>query len=264
VAYIGDVNGRMWRLDLSADATSTPKKGELVAGQIQGWSPFLLYDASTATTQPNQPIYLEPSAIFINGGPRPTLGIAFGTGDRSNLLKVPNPSVNRFFYVVDTGQTTTLHEADLRNLTPAGGVTAVGSPGPGPLGNGFFLDFASRNEKTVSTVFSTQGFLSLLTFTPDSDNPCATEGRSFRYRFFFLNGQGGYNLVTPTGTYADYRTDAGTGVASAAQLTSVDNIIDITVSSSTSGSGVSTAGPGWTETVTPVQKRTINQNWKEQ
>ncbi|HEY6148231.1 MAG TPA: hypothetical protein VIZ69_11055, partial [Thermoanaerobaculia bacterium] len=255
----GDVNGRMWRLDLTADAAASPKKGELVAGAIQGWQPFLIYDGSTATTQPNQPIYLEPSLIYINGGPRPTLGVAFGTGDRSNLLKVPNPSVNRFFYVVDNGSSTTLHESDLRNITPSGGVTAAGSPGPGPLGNGFFLDFASQNEKAVSSVFSTQGFLSLLTFTPDSNNPCATEGRSYRYRFFFLNGQGGYNLATPTGTFTDYRSDAGAGVAQGAQLTSMESINDLTISGGGAGGGPAVSN---NPTANPV--RTINQNWKEQ
>ena len=70
---------------------------------------------------------------------------------------------------------------------------------------GFFLDFASQNEKTTSSVFSTQGYLALLTFTPDANNPCSTEGSSFRYRFFFLNGTGGYNIGAQMGNYTDYR-----------------------------------------------------------
>ena len=109
-------------------------------------------------------------------------------------------------------------------------------------------------------MFSTQGFLSLLTFTPDSNNPCATEGRSYRYRFFFLNGQGGYNLATPTGTFADYRSDAGAGVAQGAQLTSMESINDLTINGGGGGAG----GPGVSNSSTANPVRTLNQNWKEQ
>ena len=45
-----------------------------------------------------------------------------------------------------------------------------------------------------------------MTFTPDSVSPCATNGSSFRYRFFFLTGTG-YNGQTDT--YADYRDTTG-------------------------------------------------------
>ena len=60
---------------------------------------------------------------------RPALGIAFGTGDRAELART-NTSVQRFYYVLDTNQATTLHEGDLRNMTPTGGVTPGGC-GPG-------------------------------------------------------------------------------------------------------------------------------------
>ena len=263
VVYFGDENGRMWRLDLTADLTSvaSPKPGELVAGMIGGWTPFMLYDASTQTvspTQKNQPVFLEPSIIYLAGGARPTLGVAFGTGDRANLLRVPNPSVNRFFFVVDNGGTTTLHEANLRNITPTGGVTPVGV-GPGPIFNGtysgLFIDFATQNEKTTSTVYSTQGYLTLITFTPDSNNPCATEGSSYRYRFFFLDGTGGYNVGSPTGNFSDYRESEGSGLASGTQSTTPDgDTIDMILCS----------GGCLKQDVVRGTIRTINQNWKEQ
>ena len=114
---------------------------------------------------------------------------------------------------MDTNQTFTATEDNLRNITPAGGVTPAGvGPGQRPHAGcattpctGYFLDFATQNEKTTSSVFSTQGFLTLITFTPDQNNPCSTDGTSYRYRFFFLTGTGGYNLAPPAGNFTDYR-----------------------------------------------------------
>lgn len=252
IVYIGDVNGRLWRLDLTADVTSSPKKGELVSGLIQGWQPFLLYDASTGgTLQPNQPIFMEPALIYLSGGVRPTLGIGFGTGNRADLLRIPNPSINRFFYVIDDGGTTTLHETDLQDITPP---VAPCTP-PCATKLGFFLPFSTPNEKATSTVSSTNGFLTLVTFTPESNNPCGTEGSSFQYRFFFLSGAGGYNIGSPTGTYADYVQTLGAGLAAAAQSTSpTGDTIDTILYS----------GGAINQVNTPGSQRTINQNWKEQ
>jgi Tfp pilus tip-associated adhesin PilY1 len=249
VVYIGDVNGRMWRLDLN------PTTGDISSGKIVGWTPFLLYDSSRLATagEANQPIYLEASAIYLSGGARPILGIAWGSGNRRDLLKVPNPSVNRFFYVIDDGSSTTLHEGDLKNITPAGGVTPAGSCSTCPTG-GYYLDYTSQNEKTTSTVYSTFGYLTLITFTPDSNNPCATDGTSYRYRFFFLNGTGGYNVGSPAGDYTDYRQTAGAGLVAAGQSSTADTTYE----------WLSRPGGQVEPDPNTNPKRSINQNWKEQ
>jgi len=220
-AYIGDQLGRMWRLDLRPDALSvtSPRAGELVGGNLT-YKPFLLYDSTTSATQKAQPIFLDPGVVYLSGGIRPTMGITWGSGDRSELA-LPNDSVARFHMVIDAGQNVTYTESDLRNITPTGGVTPVGV-GPGGDPEGYRLDFASSNEKTTSTVLSIQGFLTLITFTPDTSNPCTTEGNSFRYRFFFLSGQGGYNLTSPTGSFSDYREDVGRNLHSLSQSTDAE------------------------------------------
>jgi hypothetical protein len=254
IAHIGDVSGRMWRFDLTPDPASTPPRGELVAGALSGYEPFLLYDASTSVTAPIQPIFQEPGVIYVSGGPRPKLGVAWGSGDRAELA-LPNFNINRFHFVFDDGQTTTtFQETDLRNLTPAGGVTPSGA-GPGPDTEGFFLDFASANEKASSTVYSTVGFLTLLTFTPDQTNPCATEGNSFQYRFFFLNGQGGYNIGSPAGDFTDYRVDEGSGLASFTQSTTPKGRIKNMIMRSDGSID---------EEIVPGSLQTLSNNWKEQ
>jgi Neisseria PilC beta-propeller domain len=264
IAYIGDANGRMWRVDLTPDGTAgrgVCNNCDTAAQTVSGYDPFLLFDASTAdgtapSSQPKEPIFQEPAIIFVNGGIRPTLGIAWGTGDRSDLtasataadLAAGRASIQRAYYVIDSNQTTTFHESDLHDVTPGAPLdTATG---------GFRLDFETLNEKTTSSVLSTQGYLTLITFTPDSTNPCTNNGNSFRYRFFFVNGKGGYNIVCPTNSYADYRADMGAGVASESQTTQPNGTtINMFVRSDTS------IPP---PEILPGDLSTTNQNWKEQ
>jgi hypothetical protein len=257
VAYIGDVNGNMWRIDLTPDSTASPRRGEITSGQLHGYKPFLLFDGceSSGTVCANQrPIFFEPGVVFIGGGgTQPTLGIAFGTGNRAELAR-PNTQTQSFFYVVDSGQTTTSFvKTDLHDLTPPGGSTCP-IPYSGPCSNaanGFVLDYSSTNEKTTSTIFSTQGYLSVITFTPDSVSPCATNGSSFRYRFFYLTGQGYYGTVG--GTYSDYQESLGEGFAATTQSVSPQgDIIDTVFKGSID------------QQPTPGTVHAIEQNWKEQ
>jgi hypothetical protein len=257
VAYLGDVNGNMWRVDLTPDTSAS--RGEFSSGQLHGYVPFLVYNGCGAASGvcPNeQAIFFEPGIVFLGGGGAPpTLGIAFGTGNRADLAR-SNNQTNSFLYVVDQGQTTTtLARSDLHDLTPG-----VGAPCPLPYDpisctgavNGFALDFSSINEKTTSTVFSTQGYLSLITFTPDSVSPCETNGSSYRYVFFFQTGQGKYGTV---GTYADFQEALGKGLAAGSQSTSPQgDIIDTVLFS----------GGSIRQDITPGAVRTIEQNWKEQ
>ncbi|HYX21899.1 MAG TPA: PilC/PilY family type IV pilus protein, partial [Thermoanaerobaculia bacterium] len=276
-AYIGDVNGNMWRVDLRPDPVANV--GILNAGQLSGYKPFLLFNGcGTANGQgpcTNQlPIFYDPALIFLGGSTSPaTLGVAFGTGNRAELAR-PNTQTQGFYYVIDNGQTATtftrsaggLQPSDLRDLTPSTGLGPCPTPfnpasclnGSGNPAPGFVLDYGSLNEKTTSTVFSTQGFLSLVTFTPDSVSPCATNGNSFQYRFFFLTGTGGYGT---SGTYADFRVDLGQGIATRSQSSTIGGVHDLTFFSNTAGSGQE---QGFVDQFTPGVIRTIQQNWKEQ
>ncbi len=264
VAYFGDVNGNMFRVKLTPDGSSSPRVGEILGGQLHGYQPFLLFNGCGTTSDVvcpvSRPIYYEPGIVYLGGSVNPpAVGVAFGTGNRAELAR-PNLETQAFFYVVDTGQVaTTFLDTDLHDLSP-GGTPPTGGPCPLPVDpatcgnaqNGFVLPFGSGNEKTTSTVFSTQGYLTLITFTPDSVSPCATNGSSFRYRFFFLTGQGGYGT---TGTYADYQQSLGEGFAAASQSVSPQgDTIDTVLFS----------GGAINQQATPGSVRTIEQNWKEQ
>ncbi len=257
-AFIGDVNGNMWRIDLTPDPSASPRRGEITGGEAHGYAPFLLFDGcelAAGTCTNKRPIFFEPGIVYVGGaGSPPVLGVSFGTGNRAELAR-PNIQPQDFFYVVDTGQTSqTFVKADLHDLTPPGG-----TPCPLPYtgvctdaANGFVLEYGTTNEKTTSTVFSTRGYLSLITFTPDSVSPCATNGSSYRYRFFYQTGQGYYGT---TGTYADYQETLGEGMAAASQSVSPNGDTIDTVLFSGGAIG---------QDVTPNVVHSIEQNWKEQ
>jgi Tfp pilus tip-associated adhesin PilY1 len=254
LAYIGDLNGRMWRVDLSQGSCQNCGSS---SETLTGFQPFLLYDSMTSSTQPVQPIFYDAGIIFISGGIPPTLGVAFGSGYRADLLHSNGSHVNRFVFVKDSGTGKTFHEADLVNLTPTGGVTTAGT-GPAPTTAGYFLDFASFTEKAVSTVFSTLGNLSLLTFSSDSANSCNPRGTSFRYRFSYATGQGGYTVTLPApgqpGAVADYRQSLGQGMAMAAQGQAPNgDMIDTALMQSGE----------LNQQKTPGSLKTLSQNWKE-
>ena len=118
---------------------------------------------------------------------------------------------------------------------------------------GFALDFETANEKATSTVFSTFGELSIVTFTPDSLSPCATDGSSFRYRFFYLTGQPGYTTTSDYGGFREGLDDNGYAAAGQSVAPNGD-IIDTVLFS---GGGIRQDNNG-------ASLQTIEQNWKEQ
>jgi hypothetical protein len=242
VAYIGDLNGRMWRLDLSQGVCQTCSTPFPV--------PFLLYDALVGSPPAVQPIFYDPGIIFVNGGVPPTLGVAFGTGNRADLSSSNGTRFNRFIFVKDTGGVKTFHATDLVNLTPGSGT------GPAPTTAGYFLDFATNDERAVSTVLSTLGNLSLVTYSPtSSSNVCVPSGNSFRYSFSFATGLGTYTVTGNPPSFADFRQSLGQGLASPAEGQAASgDIIDTTRMQSGQLNQQSTPG----------SLKTLSQSWKEQ
>ncbi len=125
VAYIGDVNGQMWRIDLTPDASSTPMRGEIASGQLHGYEPFLLFDGcevSGTACSSQKPIFFEPGIVFVGGsGAPPLLGIAFGTGNRAELAR-PNVAVSGLLLRRGFGP----DDEDLREDRPARPDAALG------------------------------------------------------------------------------------------------------------------------------------------
>jgi len=205
--YIGDLKGRMWRIDLTdlRMVTSPPtgrfdNKIDVVSGSGK---PFLLFQAPQPTgtnVHPFYPIYYRPTVIVLGysvGGKR-AFGIGFGTGDRDDITSKLDPQgatyKQRFYYVVDLNNSATRVESDLYDITSATAASISTAPT-----NGWFLEFA-LGERANADILTAGGVIFFTTFNPVlpsnpgsgcSQNPllCGGAGGSSRlYRVFYSTG----------------------------------------------------------------------------
>jgi Tfp pilus tip-associated adhesin PilY1 len=171
--YIGDLKGQMWRIDLTdLRQLSSPSGGrwnnqlDLVNGSGK---PFLFFQAPqpvAPATEPFYPMYFRPTAVslgFSSGG-KPTVGLAFGTGDRDDVISVLDPASlsykQRFYYVIDDSNSSTRTETDLLNIPSATSAAATTVPT-----KGWFLQLA-KGERLVTDSLSIKGVIFFGTFNP--------------------------------------------------------------------------------------------------
>jgi len=207
VIFVGDLKGRMWRIDLTdLRMLASPPAGRF-ANKIDfdagTGTPFLFFDAPQPTgtnVHPFYPIYYRPNVIVLgySVGGKPAYGIAFGTGDRDDITSNLEPQgltyKQRFYYVVNRNNSTTLHESDLLDIaspTAAGATTA-------PL-NGWFLEL-NLGERVNADLLTSGGVIFFTTFNPlAAGNPTNTctqnspdcglaNGTARLYRVFYSTG----------------------------------------------------------------------------
>jgi type IV pilus assembly protein PilY1 len=209
VVYFGDQKGQLWRIDLSdlrmGSAPSNRWQSQIdpSAGSP---TPFLVFQAPqpvAPAVDPFYPVYYRPTAVYLgyNVNGKPALGLAFGTGDRDDILSKTYPgSLNfqqRFYYVVDKANTTTLRESP---SDPAFyEITSSTAPGPPTVpAKGWFIDLA-KGERVINDSISINGVIYFPTFTPTtaSSGPgactntskCSSAGGTAKlYRVFYGTG----------------------------------------------------------------------------
>jgi Tfp pilus tip-associated adhesin PilY1 len=173
LVYVGDLKGQMWRIDLTDLRRLASPPGlrwnnqlDLVSGSGK---PFLLFQAPQPVPpaiQPFYPIYFRPTAVslgFSSSG-KPSLGIAFGTGDRDDIISTVDPlSLNfrqRFYYVIDDSNPTTRTESDLLDIPSASAPPATSIPT-----KGWFIEFV-EGERLVTDSLAIKGLIFFGTFNP--------------------------------------------------------------------------------------------------
>jgi len=171
--YAGDLRGQMWRIDL----TDLRQLATLPSGRFDNQidlasgsgRPFLLFQAPqpvAPATQPYYPVYFRPTAISLgfDAQSRPALGLAFGTGDRDDILATREPaslnSKQRFYFVVDAGNTSTRTEADLLRISSATAAKATSV-----ATNGWYLELAN-GERLITDSVAIRATVYFSTFNP--------------------------------------------------------------------------------------------------
>jgi Tfp pilus tip-associated adhesin PilY1 len=182
--YFGDLKGRMWKVDLTdlrllSSPPSSRWDNQLDLSTGSG-RPFLLFEAPqpvSPAVHPFYPIYYRPTVITLgyNVSGRPALGIGFGTGDRDDITSRLEPLAltfkQRFYYVVDRNNSTTLTESGLYDITSATAPSITTAPT-----NGWFIELAF-GERINADSITVGSVIFFTTFNPlaagNSSNPCA-------------------------------------------------------------------------------------------
>jgi Tfp pilus tip-associated adhesin PilY1 len=171
--YVGDLKGRVWRIDLTdLRRLAAPPGGrwnnqlDLAAGSGK---PFLFFEAPQPTPpaiSPYYPIYFRPTAVSLgfSANGKPTLGLAFGAGDRDDILSILDPTSvtfkQRYYYVIDDSNSTTRTEADLLDIPSPTAPPAASVPT-----KGWFLEFVP-GERLITDSIAVKGVIFFATFNP--------------------------------------------------------------------------------------------------
>jgi Tfp pilus tip-associated adhesin PilY1 len=206
VIYVGDLKGRLWRIDTTDLRLLTGVTGRLenkIDVDAGTGRPFVLFEAPQPVDpekHPFYPIYYRPSVIslgFTVSG-KPAVGIAFGTGDRDDITSNIEPLAltypQRFYYVIDRSNTVTRTESDLLKIDSPTAAAVTTAPA-----NGWFIQLI-LGEKVNANSLTLGGVIFFPTFNPlaasNTTNPCTgnvpecgiSNGTARLYRVFFATG----------------------------------------------------------------------------
>jgi len=189
--YGGDLQGNVWRFDLSG-------------AQISNWNKALLATLADANGSP-QPVTTAPQLTIAQGHRM----VYVGTGEYLGMSDVPGmPGSNS-----SAGQTQTIYglwdnqsatpqinqtgplRSDLikQTITLVGNVpqvTSMAAPNFTATQAGWYADFPSVGERVNVSLNLIQGTLEVVTNIPSGSDPCQPGGSSYQYYFNYLSGSG--------------------------------------------------------------------------
>jgi len=153
--YVGDLEGRLWRLDTSVNAT-------LSGGMVGNWSLTTIFDAGSPGGVSDRiwaPIVTTPAVSVLNG----IAHVYFGTGGDDRAPAEPASGLfYRFYSVADLGNTTRFDT----DLSPVNLEWTV----EGPAQHKFWSDPTIANNTAV--------YFASLPGTIESADPCTDLGSS--------------------------------------------------------------------------------------
>jgi type IV pilus assembly protein PilY1 len=172
--YFGDLAGGIWRLDLTAEATTDVATGNWI--NDPGGDPALerLYSLGADVMFFNAPVVVP--ALF-DGGDY-TWGLAIGSGDRANIAD-DDVALNHFYFALDVAddpsETLPLDATDLVGVAKSANM-ATGSyldPASGDYGWRLILD---NDEKVNADALVAGQQVLFATFVPTFEVPAAGGG----------------------------------------------------------------------------------------
>ena len=253
VIYAGDLQGNLWRVDIS---NSNPAN----------WTVSVLFQARDSAGNP-QPITVQP-ALSLNPLVPSLKGsmVYFGTGEFLSVADLSNAQTQTVYGIYDSGtppvspltraQLTQQTMSSVAVTTTAGYSTAIrllsGNPVILPATKGWFVDLSLvAGERVVTDPSLFNGTLQLTTYQPNS-NPCVAGGQTWYMVFNYATGGAttvaqfdwnGNSSVTSADLYMGNTVagvSLGTAYAAAPKLiTGAGSAVAYT----TTGAGEQTTGP---------------------
>lgn len=148
--YAGDLNGQLWKFDVSSSSAADWQKA------------YLVFHAKTGDGTPKeQPITAAPT-LGVNSAKEGRIAVYFGTGkyfeDNDHKIASTNP-YHSFYAITDMGSTVTrdtLAQKEIESFAAAGGkssrrIKASTATVDWMNNNGWYLNFAQENEERVIT-----------------------------------------------------------------------------------------------------------------
>ena len=183
LAYAGDLQGRLWRLDFSAGQPPWPQA--IGAGRP-------LFAAADASGRP-QPITSAPRALYRPDG---GLLLLFGTGRLLEADDAQDESVQSLYAVADAQAAAALTRADLALRKLARDSTgAYQLDGGAASAAGWLLDFPVPGERLLASPLVEDGVATIATMLPGA-SACGS-----RASLYLLNAQNG---LSPPGVAAPW------------------------------------------------------------
>jgi Tfp pilus tip-associated adhesin PilY1 len=240
--YIGDTQGRLWKVNISPATDGTPSGSVDSATQriaTTDWNPTLFFDEYAAavpavglapTNGVRQPIFTRPT-VFVahtNTSGNPTLGIAFGTGDRDNMPIQLDINPNVFVVLTDPPVKTT-SPVTLADMTAASATSNLCTDASSCLnGNGFYLVLptasygtdangnpvgAAHIVNTDALAFNQAIFFNTFLHT-ETAGTCNQSGQAYFYNINYATGVSNYTDPDTGAVVANQSAGEGVEVAS--------------------------------------------------
>jgi type IV pilus assembly protein PilY1 len=192
--YVGDLNGQVWRLDLSGTVPTTPYPQPVLLATVT--------DASGVA----QPITTAP-LIEIHPVTRKRY-VLFGTGILLAVTDVPNAQMQSFYAIIDgtasgfSPVSTPITRANLTPITNAQLSSSIPNPilSTGPMGWYTDLGIDAASGIGWRVVLNPQAFNGIVTFATSlttATDPCSPQGSSRVYAVDYATVQ---SVLQPTVT----------------------------------------------------------------
>ena len=242
--YIGDLQGNLWRVDLSALNPANGQKNVPAPVSLLFRTPTLPASINGTIVNLPQPITTPPLVTLNPNYPaQPGLMVIFGTGQLLQQSDLTNTQVQSVYGVWDTGNGSTVAQSSLVQQTIY--TTSIGSvqvrlmsknPINWPNKLGWYVNLPATGERMISNMLLYAGQVIFTSYAP-TPNVCGAGGSSYLMDFnyatgtsfsspvFDVNGDGLINaLDTVTSPPSGYGPNPGgialgSGFASAPSLT---------------------------------------------